>query len=136
MNGDAAGLVTACADDPDLCDPAQACCLAEGACEDLQPSECSERGGSPNGERTTCANNACLEACCLESGVCVDIPFSSCGDIGGNPRGPGPDCANPSCAGACCLCGGAGVGVPSGGCVGSGGGRARERALWGLGRCS
>jgi hypothetical protein len=40
----------------------QACCLPDGTCEDLTPSQCAEKGGVPQGAGTDCNMVDCLPA--------------------------------------------------------------------------
>jgi hypothetical protein len=39
----------------------QACCFADGSCQDLTSEECTAQGGTPQGEGTTCATTDCSE---------------------------------------------------------------------------
>ncbi len=49
------GWSEACADlAVEVCPRTQACCLAEGACQDLPADQCREQGGLPRGEGTAC----------------------------------------------------------------------------------
>ena len=48
---------------------AQACCMPNGTCAELDPSCCTAAGGSPQG-----FGSACLpaESCCLPDNSCID----------------------------------------------------------------
>ncbi|UCG58894.1 MAG: PASTA domain-containing protein, partial [Phycisphaerales bacterium] len=39
----------------------QACCFADGSCQDLTPGECLAQGGTPQGAGTTCATTDCQQ---------------------------------------------------------------------------
>jgi hypothetical protein len=95
-------------------DKPQACCFADGTCEDLARETCVERGGTPQGDGTSCSMARCpqpAEACCFADGDCEDLARGTCLDRGGSPRGDGTRCSTTSCpqpTGACCF--------PSGSC--------------------
>lgn len=69
-------LVRACCCDDEK---PQACCLPDGTCIDVLPSECLAMGGAPQGEGTTCATTTCPS------------PGDSCDDRYG-PGGPFLNC--------------------------------------------
>lgn len=94
---------------------AGACCLPDGSCATLTPSECSDQLGIFQGVLTSCSQVNCPVpdgACCLEvSGACLDRKQSVCLQLGGVWSGAGTTCASTVCfpIGACCL--------PNGTCV-------------------
>ena len=94
-----------------------ACCLPDGSCEELPPSECSAVEGAFQGQGTTCATVQCPQpegACCFEStGGCLDLEEATCLIAGGIWAGPGTSCDTYVCfpIGACCL--------PDGSCLDS-----------------
>jgi hypothetical protein len=67
-----------------------ACCLAEGACEQLSRRECAGRHGLYRRNGAPCATAACpaeTRACCLGGDLCIDTSAEECNLLGG---GPGP----------------------------------------------
>jgi len=99
----------------------EACCFADGVCDDLLPSQCEGQGVS-RGTGTDCDSVECTptiplpdtEACCglpesvlPEGGTCLDATLSDCLEFSGNPRGEGTRCATTDCADvptrACCF---------------------------------
>lgn len=91
----------------------QACCFADGTCQDLDPLACADLMGKPQGEFTSCASFPCpqpTEACCLPDGNCLDVDVNFCQlTLLGYPQGPGSTCATTTCyypVEACCFCNG------------------------------
>ena len=84
--------------------PAEACCIAEGACVDFAPADCLGIGGSPQGPGTACGSSlTCLpEACCLTDDSCVFITRDECTMMDGTPHGAGSDCGTTTCGGLAC----------------------------------
>ncbi|MFQ5806065.1 MAG: hypothetical protein ACE5I3_06415 [Phycisphaerae bacterium] len=86
-----------------------ACCLPDGACETMTPSDCVAAGGLYQGDGSDCAAVDCPQpeqACCFEAtGGCLDLTEEDCLIAGGIPGGDGTDCATYVCfpIGACCL---------------------------------
>jgi hypothetical protein len=97
----------------------EACCFADGHCEDLLPFTCTQRGGQPMGLNTFCATTTCpmLGACCYGQVaiLCVVTDQLTCQQqYLGQWMGPGTDCADlngnliadicePQEVGACCF---------------------------------
>ncbi len=82
------------------------CCLSDGVCVNVDPTDCVIMGGTPQG--ALCTGET--EACCFVadgSGTCLDVDPLCCDDLGGVAQGAGSFCANSTVA--CCL--------PEGGCV-------------------
>lgn len=86
-----------------------ACCLTDGSCEEMTPSNCAAAGGTYMGDGTDCDQVTCpqpTQACCFEATTgCLDLTESDCLLAGGIPAGPGTNCATYVCfpIGACCL---------------------------------
>ena len=51
----------------------QACCLQDGTCTFIPPTDCTDAGGMPMGYGTNCATVDCPQACCLPDGTCVRL---------------------------------------------------------------
>jgi len=80
----------------------QACCFDNGGCEDLQPDVCIEKGGTPQGEGTSCITmpSPCpqpTQACCFDDGTCKELTYEECLSEGGAPQGEGTDCSPNPC---------------------------------------
>ena len=77
----------------------EACCLPDGTCADLLPTDCVNQGGAPQGPGSACT---ATEACCMPAGVaaCMDLDPLCCVDMGGTPQGAGTVCTTPQ---ACCM---------------------------------
>jgi hypothetical protein len=90
----------------------QACCFEDGSCNDIEPEECLQQGGTPQGQGTNCGTVSCPqppEACCFEDGTCDDIEPEECMQQGGMPQGPESTCATTYCeqfTEACCFASG------------------------------
>ncbi|MFH1701594.1 MAG: dockerin type I repeat-containing protein [Candidatus Zixiibacteriota bacterium] len=84
----------------------EACCLEDGTCTDLLPSECIAQGGTPQGPDVVCT---APEACCFDDGSCLTLDPLCCLEQGGNPQGSGTQCDPTGATQACCM--------PDGGCV-------------------
>ena len=67
----------------DRVEPPEACCLPDGTCVDLPPTDCRLRDGRPQGPGTACSGTTI--ACCLDDGICMDIDPLCCDDLGGTP---------------------------------------------------
>lgn len=52
----------------------QACCLDDGSCLDVPPSECVALGGTPQGKGTECIDGPCDPAPCPTDEVCLTYP--------------------------------------------------------------
>jgi hypothetical protein len=96
--------------------PIAACCYDDGTCEDTNPTDCQDNGGTPV-PGVTCDEIDCLvklQACCYTNGTCQDQVASVCEANGGTPLGYGTSCAGDSdgdgfdelCEVACCISGG------------------------------
>ena len=86
----------------------EACCFPNGSCQDLEPADCTNAGGTPEGPETECITTVCPqleEACCFPDGTCDDLDPNVCTTQGGVPQGPGTTCAGVSCPQpeACCM---------------------------------
>lgn len=80
--------------------PDEACCFADGSCQDMDPNVCMVSNGIPQGVSTTCAGTSCpqTQACCFfPSGACSDLLTSICTSQGGTSQGGGTTCATTSC---------------------------------------
>ncbi|MEE9441754.1 MAG: dockerin type I repeat-containing protein [candidate division Zixibacteria bacterium] len=84
----------------------EACCLEDGSCTDMLPSDCIAQGGVPQGPGTVCT---APEACCFDDGSCITMDPLCCIVSSGNPQGPGTQCDATGATQACCL--------PDGNCV-------------------
>lgn len=80
-------------------DDPQACCLDDGTCIDLPPSQCLTVQGVPQGLGTVCNQGIeCPvlqepEACCLPDGTCQIVLPDYCRDVLlGEPKGSGSIC--------------------------------------------
>lgn len=93
----------------------EACCLPDGSCVFVTPTECAAQGGTAQGAGTNCTTANCpqpTQACCFEStGGCLNLTEADCLAANGIPGGIGTSCATYICfpIGACCL--------PDGGCI-------------------
>ena len=93
----------------DCAETPEACCLPDGTCQMLTPSDCVASGGAAQGAGTDCAGTNCPapeQACCFEAtGGCLDLTEADCLSAGGIPGGFGTSCATYVCfpVGACCL---------------------------------
>lgn len=70
-----------------------ACCLPDGSCEDLLPSDCSNRGGrSTFGQ--LCSSTICPStgACCIDDANCEQLTDFGCAARGGDYKGDGASC--------------------------------------------
>lgn len=87
----------------------QACCFENGSCDYLEPEECLQQGGTPQGPGTNCSTVTCPqppEACCFEDGTCEELDPSICQAQEGMPQGPESTCAMTYCeqfTEACCF---------------------------------
>ncbi len=71
------------------CSPAEACCLGDGACTEMDPVCCFGTGGLAVGEDTICE---LPQACEFGDGSCADLDVQCCLDQGGIPQGDGTEC--------------------------------------------
>ena len=79
-----------------------ACCLPDGSCLEVGPSDCYEFGGMWRGLGSTCQSVDCSSsargACCLPDGTCLDdLSYSGCADALGIWQGAGTTCASSDC---------------------------------------
>ena len=117
-DGSPLGVGTVCKGDSDgngiddACQPPPpySCCLENGLCVDLdptQPPQCLQGGVLITGPCGV------AQACCRPDGTCIDTSEVCCRETGGTPQGPGTSCATFSCAlpleYSCCM--------PDGSCV-------------------
>lgn len=75
----------------------QACCLTGGDCQDMEPENCTQSGGEPQGPGTTCATTQCggppqPGLCCLADGTCQMVLEADCLQLGGTWGGSGLTC--------------------------------------------
>jgi hypothetical protein len=97
--------------------PNEACCFADGHCEDIQPFTCVQRGGTPKGAGSICTANLCLPqgkgACCLSSiaGGCAVTTQLNCEQLGGVYKGDGTTCDDLNGNGVADICEAAIVGA-------------------------
>lgn len=96
---------------------AEACCLPNGTCSEIDLADCDEQNGQGNGLGSECANFDCDGACCLSDGTCVDTGPPGCASQSGLFQGLSAACGSTDCAGACCLPDGACVETGSTGCA-------------------
>jgi hypothetical protein len=101
MGGVYQGTGAAC--DPTACTPRGACCLSEGTCDQITETECTDQGGTYNGDTTEClgASEQDLpdEACPGVGGSCSSAA-SCCDSDGDNVRDnvcTWCDCVDTSC---------------------------------------
>jgi hypothetical protein len=84
------------------CDPAEACCFANGSCL-LRPTvDCGTLGGTPNGAGTTCTpTNPCPQpppsACCTGATCALSPDPLTCFNSGGQFKGYGTTCTPSPC---------------------------------------
>jgi len=90
------GTIDICCDC--ISEPAEGCCLPDGTCSDLPPTDCRLLGGTPLDSGTQCSGT--VEACCLSTGECFDADPLCCQLMGGIPQGPVTMCTEPE---GCCL---------------------------------
>ena len=85
----------------------QACCLADGTCQDLGVDQCTAAGGTSQGPGSDCATATCEQpqACCLPNGNCVENFVADCTGLGGTPQGEGRLCVDVTCPAPSCACG-------------------------------
>ncbi len=86
------------------CTATEACCLAVGGCQDMDPICCLADGGVPQGSGVLCISNPCgapTRACCLPSGVCQTETLGDCQALNGTWGNTAADqCTTPE---ACCF---------------------------------
>lgn len=99
----------------------EACCFANGKCQNLSRTDCLAQGGMPQGPNTKCRSifgggspirvlppvtpggpslvdcRPENEACCFETGQCSNITRDSCILQNGVPQGAGTTCATAEC---------------------------------------
>lgn len=86
-----------------------ACCLPDGSCTEVTPSECAASDGDYQGDLTDCGSVSCPQptgACCIEAtSGCLDLTEGDCAIAAGIWSGWDTDCATYVCfpIGACCL---------------------------------
>jgi subtilisin family serine protease len=92
-----------------------ACCFSNGSCSDTTSTECTNQGGSFQGDGTNCGTTVCTAptgACCNFSGMfCTEETADGCSLSGGSYFGDGTLCIDDPCGfitetGACCEPGG------------------------------
>jgi hypothetical protein len=85
---------------PDECEQ-EACCFADGSCQEKIAKECADSGGDPRGAGTVCATTNCpgelTEACCFDGGSCQNLSAAACAAQGGTPQGTGTTCVTVYC---------------------------------------
>jgi hypothetical protein len=85
-----------------------ACCLPDGACQVILPTDCIAAGGVPRYDELECVDGVCDEerACCFPDGTCqLQVP-PDCEAAGGRPQAAGSNCASVECPPdlfACCF---------------------------------
>ncbi|MCK4340197.1 MAG: hypothetical protein KAY37_00550 [Phycisphaerae bacterium] len=89
-----ANLVTA---NHDTYPTPEACCLPDGTCIDVDPNDCEQQDGVPQGPETVCTAE---EACCLPDQDCLMLDPLCCEEIDGVPQGAGSAC---TAVEACCM---------------------------------
>jgi len=93
------------------CEPLpQACCFeSTGNCLQLDPGDCVNAGGVPQGVGSDCDTTVCFPegACCLPDGSCEDgLSPDECAALNGTFQGDGTVCMDVDCpepTGGCCL---------------------------------
>ena len=85
-------------------DAVGACCRTNGACDELDPFDCSVAlYGFYLGNGTDCASVTCPRGACCSQNGCSVTANTECSSIGGNYLGDGTDCASATCpTGGCC----------------------------------
>ncbi len=92
-----------------------ACCKPDGTCAPLTAAQCSQVGGTYQGDNVSCGSVNCPQptgACCFAATQgCLNLTQAQCQTAGGVWAGAGTSCATYVCfpRGACCL--------PNGSCV-------------------
>jgi hypothetical protein len=86
----------------DFTPPAQtgACCFADGSCLILTQSECTNQGGTYQGNGTGCSPNLCPQppgACCFNDGSCALLLEDDCAFQGGSFQGANTTCIPNPC---------------------------------------
>lgn len=86
-----------------------ACCFNDSTCMILAMADCSNQGGTYQGDGTTCTPNPCpsIGACCRNVS-CLLLTSSDCDNVGGTYQGDGTICSPNPCippTGACCFSG-------------------------------
>ena len=78
------------------------CCFGDGTCRTLTSADCSNAGGSYQGDGTLCS--ACRGSCCFNNGTCQVLSNPDCNAAGGTYSGNGTNCTSNPCMlpGACC----------------------------------
>lgn len=107
--------------------PSGACCLPNGDCNPLEPSECITLGGVYQGDDIRCRDVKCPEpsgACCYQNGDCQVITKKACKKNKGRFQQEGLPCEQANCPqpeGACCFSNGNCDYLEQGECNGQGG---------------
>ncbi|MEM7228385.1 MAG: M12 family metallo-peptidase [Planctomycetota bacterium] len=96
--------------------PTGACCFADGSCNEQTQADCSNAGGTYQGDGSDCSPNPCPQpatgACCFGNGTCNIDTAVGCAAAGGTYDGDNTNCSPNPCpqpVGACCL--------PDGSCI-------------------
>jgi hypothetical protein len=76
-----------------------ACCLPDGTCQTLASFQCTQQGGTYEGDNTLCGSVTCPQpgACCLADGTCILTNQAGCDARTGVYRGTGTVCATANC---------------------------------------
>lgn len=79
-----------------------ACCFNDGSCVEETAAQCSDDGGTYQGDGTLCVDFDCTHGACCTDDVCAITTF---GDCGGVYHGAGSTCDPNPCPilGACCV---------------------------------
>ncbi|MDP7009228.1 MAG: hypothetical protein QGI78_06630 [Phycisphaerales bacterium] len=107
----------------------EACCLADGNCENVLSTTCQDLGGTVSGGG--CSENSCsgevpdsfdIGACCItDLQICETVRSSTCDDLSGAFMGTDTTCYDSNCPavfeGACCLASEGCVTVPQSVCT-------------------
>jgi len=78
----------------------QACCFIDTTCQDMEPSDCTTAGGTPQAPGSECLSTVCPnppEACCLSDGTCQDLEPLVCTSQDGTSQGASSSCAATAC---------------------------------------
>jgi len=92
-----------CKDLDPPCVPAGACCMGDGSCQILLPTDCVASGGAFQGGTTSCPVGGC-GSCCVDT-VCTDAILSHCEELEGEFHADALCEADLPCEprGACCV---------------------------------
>jgi spore coat protein A len=77
-----------------------ACCLSDGTCEELTPTDCAAAGGTYHGDGSVCSPDPCAipkGACCHSDGSCTAATAAECAALTGTYQGDNTACTPNPC---------------------------------------